>query len=201
MTIPIPCEVRQLLDAGHRIGAGWWACPPARSGFSAAWHIRCTPASLTWRRCSRYSPSWPGTRTCPGWRHSTRGRCRFGAGLSAWRDQVGKDGQPAAPGGIPAGHQAARDPASPDHAGGAGTCRFPRSRRAQREPLRTSGPAAAHRTCAEPTRGLPVGAATIGVPTATRWMTPTPAGRPACEGMPWAGARGRNPARWSRPRW
>jgi hypothetical protein len=25
----------------------------------------------------------PGPRTCPGWRHSTRGRCRFGAGFSA----------------------------------------------------------------------------------------------------------------------
>jgi len=101
-------------------------------------------------------------------------------------------------GGIRAGHQAARDHAGPDHAGGARTCCLPRSRRAQREPLRAGGLPAAHRTCAEPARGLPAGAATTGVPTTARWMTATPAARQARKEMPRAGhAMGTNPARCS----
>jgi hypothetical protein len=64
------------------------------------------------------------------------------------------------------------------------------SRRAQREWLRTGGPAAAHRTCVEPAKGLLAGASTIGVPATARWMTPVPAGR----GTPRAGrAPGRTP--------
>jgi hypothetical protein len=76
---------------------------------------------------------------------------------------------------IRARRQAACDPAGPDHAGGAGICRLPRSRRARREPLRTGGQATAQRTSAEPTPGMPVGAATIGQPTMAKRLTPAPA--------------------------
>jgi hypothetical protein len=85
-------------------------------------------------------------------------------------------------GGMRVGRQAARDPAGPDHAGGAGACHLPRPRRAQRERLRTGGPAAVHRTCAESAQGLPVGAATSGLPATAKWMTPAPAGRSARRG-------------------
>jgi Protein of unknown function (DUF3040) len=79
-------------------------------------------------------------------------------------------------------HHAARDPAGPGHAGGAGICRSPRSGRAQRERLRAGGPAAALRTSTGPSQGLPAGAAAIGVPATATWMTPTPARRPARQG-------------------
>jgi len=43
-----------------------WACLPARLRCSSASSTHCMLAILTWGRCSRYSPSWPATRKCPG---------------------------------------------------------------------------------------------------------------------------------------
>jgi hypothetical protein len=48
-----------------------------------------------------------------------------------------------------AGHQAARDHTRPDRAAGAGTCRPPWPWHTRREPLRSSVPAAPHRTGSE----------------------------------------------------
>jgi hypothetical protein len=100
--------------------------------------------------------------------------------------------------------QDARDPAGPGHAGGAGICLLPRSRRARRERLRAGGPAAALRTCAGPAQSLPAGAATTGIPGAATWMTPTPAGRPDREGCrgpaePWTAIPHADPAAMVRP--
>ena len=68
---------------------------------------------------------------------------------------------------------------------------------------RTGAPAAAPRTCAEPARGFPVGAATTRVPTTARWLTPAPAGSSPARGCrgpgPWAATPHSAPAAMVRP--